>query len=203
MKLLLLVPNVVQKYKSQFPEVRHNAYKYFNYDNRVVNESVERHDNTRPYQGPNDFSDVDYNRLVKYAQTLINPILKKYNDKVAAEDALNLAIRSYDNGLFDGKVNASRFGVLVNAMLAPQVAVAIPMPPNRHEMKAPGVQAKKKKEKKKEEKPVAVKPHILKQLGLTRKEIPMKQRVMQRVRQTGVPLIVREKGKNVIKKDKK
>jgi len=192
MNMILLIPKVVQNYKGQFPEVRHNAYKYFNYDNRVVNERVERFDSQRPYQGPDDFSDADYGQLVRYAKSLINPILAKYSGRVACEDALSLAIRSYDRGLFDGKVNAGRYEVLLKSM-APPVAIAIP------------VRAAKKKEKpakkeKKEEKQVAVKPHVLKQLGLTRKDIPMHQRVMQRVRQTGVPLIVREKGKNVVKK---
>jgi hypothetical protein len=192
MKMILLVPKVVQNYKNQFPEVRHNAYKYFNYDNRVVNERVERFDNQRPYQGPDDFRDADYDQLIRYAKSLINPILAKYSGRVACEDALSLAIRSYDRGRFDGKVNAGRFEVLLRGM-APPVAIAIP------------VQAAKKKEKpvkkeKKKEEQVTVKPHILKQLGLTRKDIPMHQRVMQRVRQTGVPLIVREKGKHVVKK---
>lgn len=187
MKMILLVPKVVNNFKSQFPEVRHNAYKYFNYDNRVVNERVERGDCQRPWQDPDDFSNAEYDQLVKYAKTLINPILAKYSSLVACEDALSLAIRSYDRGRFDGKVNAGRFGVLMGAM-GPTEAVVIP------------VQAAKKEKKEKKEKPVTVKPHILKQLGLTRKDIPMKQRVVKRVLQTGVPLIVREKGKNVIKK---
>lgn len=191
--MILLVPKVVANFKSQFPEVRHNAYKYFNYDNRVVNERVERFDQKRPYQGPDDFSNADYDQLVKYAKTLIDPILAKYDIKVACDDALNLAVRSYDRGRFDGKVNASRYEVLLRAV-GPTEAVVIPV-----QAKA-AKPAKKKEKKEKPAKPVAVKPHILKQLGLTRKEIPMKQRVMNRVREQGVPLIVREKGKNVIKK---
>jgi len=189
MKLILLVPKVVANYKSQFPEVRHNAYKYFNYDNRVVNESVERFDSQRPYQGPDDFSNADYDQLVKYAKTLINPILLKYSLRVACEDALALAIRSYDRGRFDGKVNANRFEVLLGGM-KPTLAVAIPV-----QAKAKKEKKEKKKEKKK---PVVVKPHVLKQLGKTVKDIPMKSRVMKRFRQTGVPMIVREKGKNIV-----
>ena len=189
MKMILLIPRVVNNFKSQFPEARHNAYKYFNYDNRVVEERVNRGDYQRPYQNPDDFSNADYDQLVKYAKTLINPILLKYSISVACDDALNLAVRSYDRGRFDGKVNASRYEVLLRAV-GPSEAVVVPVQ----------VQAAKKKKEKKPEKSVAVKPHILKQLGLTRKDIPMHQRVMQRVRQTGVPLIVREKGKNVIKK---
>ena len=192
MKIMLLVPKVVNNFKSQFPEVRHNAYKYFNYDNRVVDESVERGDYQRPYQNPDDFSNADYEQLVKHAKTPINPILVKYSKRVACEDALSLAIRSYDRGRFDGKVNAGRFEVLLRGM-APPVAIAIPV------MAAKKKEKPVKKDNKKEEQ-VAVKPHVLKQLGLTRKDIPMHQRVMQRVRQTGVPLIVREKGKHVVKK---
>ena len=181
MKLLILVPRVVRNYIAQFPEVRRNAYKYFNYDNRIIDERVERFDRKPLYQGPDDFNNTDYDRLIVYARTLINPILTKYSSRVAFEDALNLAIRSYNNGQFDGKINAGRFAVLLQAMQMPRFA-------------------KKKEEKKiekKVEKTVIVRPHVLKQLGIKRREIPLKQRVRQR--QKGVPIIVQEKGK-IVKK---
>lgn len=177
MKLLILVPKVVQNYIAQFPEVRRNAYRYFNYDNRIIDERVERFDQKPLYQGPDDFSNTDYDRLVVYARTLINPILAKYSNRVAAEDALNIAIRSYNNGQFDGKINAGRFAVLLQAMQMPRFA--------------------KKKEEKKVEKAIIVRPHVLKQLGIKRREVPLKQRVRQR--QKGVPIIVKEKGK-IVKK---
>lgn len=180
MKLLVLIPKVVRNYIAQFPEVRRNAYKYFNYDNRIISEKVERFDQKRPYQGPDDFNNSDYDRLVVYAQTLINPILAKYSARVAMEDALNLAIRDYDNGLFDGKVNAGRFGILLKAMGMPRFA----------KKEAP-------KEKPKKEKPVVIKPHVIKQLGIDPKKVIMKQRVRQR--QKGLPIIVKEKGK-IVKK---
>lgn len=182
MKFLILVPKVIRNYISQFPEVRHNAYKYFNYDNRVVNERVERFDQKRPYQGPDDFNNTDYDRLVVHAMTLINPILAKYSSRIAAEDALNMAIRSYDNGLFDGKINTSRFEILLQSM------------------GMPGRFAKKKTPEKKPvevEKVVIIKPHVLKELGIKHKEVPLMHRVRQK--QKGVPYIVREKGK-IVKK---
>lgn len=188
MKLLILVPNVIRRFVANFPEVQNNAYKYFNYDNRVVNERVNRFDQKSSYKGPDDFTDSDYNELVVYAKTLINPILAKYNLKVANEDALNMAIRSYSQGLFDGKVNAGRFGVLLEAMINPSIG-------------NPGlVMAKKEKSKEKVIKPkdTEIKPHVLKELGLTHKDIPLRQRV--RIRQKGAPLIVREKGKHIVKK---
>jgi len=183
MNMILLVPKVIQNYISQFPEVRNNAYKYFNYDNRVVDERVERFDSKPMYQGPNDFCDGDYADLVRHAKTIIDPILAKYSKEVAEEDALHQAIHSYDRGRFDGKVNAGRYEVLLKSMSP--VAIAIPV-------------MAKKKEKVKKEKPVEVKPHLLKQLGLSGKKLPMKSRIVNRVRQTGVPMIVRDKGKNII-----
>lgn len=195
MNIVLLVPKVVQNYIGQFPEVRHNAYRYFNYDNRVVNERVNRHDQKPLYKGPEDFTNSDYDSLVTYAKTRINPILAKYNMRVAREDALHLAIRSFNNGLFDGKINASKFEVLINGMALQTVPMLLPPC-------SCGVMAKKDKEKKepKKEKSTVIKPHVLKQLGLKTKDIPMVQRVKKRVRREDVPLIVREKGKHVIKK---
>jgi len=188
MNIILLVPKVVQNYIAQFPEVRHNAYKYFNYDNRVVEERVNRFDQKPPYKGPEDFNNNDYGALVRYAKTLINPILAKYSMEVAHEDALHTAIRSFNSGLFDGKVNAPRYGVLLKAMALPEVPVMSPF----------GVMAKKEKEPKKE-KPKVVKLHVLKQLGLTPKDIPMRQHLRRRV-QDDLPHIVREKGRHIVKK---
>lgn len=189
MKCILLVQRVVQNYIGRFPEVRHNAYKYFNYDNRIVNERVNQGDQKPLYKGPEDFTNADYGVLVTYAKTLVNPILAKYSLKTAHEDALHMAIRSFSNGLFDGKISASKFGVLMEGMALQVVNVNPPI----HS----AVIAEKEK---KEEKPRVIRPHVLKQLGLTPKDIPLK-RVVKKVVQRGkAPLIVREKGKNIIKK---
>lgn len=173
MNIHILVPNVVKSYIAQFPEVRNNAYKYFNYDNRVVEERVERFDDHRAYRGPEDLVDADYDALVNHAKTLINPILAQYSARVAAEDALHIAIRSFANGFFDGKINANRYGVLLHAMFPAPVM---------HE-------AKKKKQD------TEVKPSTLKQLDIMPHEIPKRVRKQQR----GIPHLIREKGKVLLK----
>jgi hypothetical protein len=186
MNLIILVPNVVRRYIASFPEVTNNAYSYFNYDNRVVEERVQRGDTKRMYQGPQDFSDVEYNSLVSFAQQKVDPILAKYSVNVACEDALHMAIRSFNNGLFDGKVNASRYNVLLGA-LKEKFGVAQSNVENyRH--------AKKEKDE-----DVEVRPHVLRQLGIKKNEVPYMHQLKQKVRQ-GLPHIVREKGKIKVKK---
>jgi len=180
MKIILLVPRVVSSYIAQFPEVRNNAYKYFNYDNRVVEKSVKRFDQKPLYKGPEQFSDADYGGLVNYASTLINPILLKYNQRVAREDALHMAIRSYSEGLFDGKVNASRYEVLLKAVSQKQVMAKKKTEPSEP-APAPA--------------PVTISPKMLKDLGIMRKEVPMKRKRFQ-----GIPHIVKEKGKVIVNK---
>ena len=65
MKLMILVPRVVQSFISQFPETTNNAYKYFNYDRRVFNEWAEtRFDVQAQYKGPEDLTDNDYDTIV-------------------------------------------------------------------------------------------------------------------------------------------
>jgi len=195
MKLIVLVPKVVRNFVAQFPEVRHNAYKYFNYDRRVVDERVERYDEKPPYKYADDFTDSDYNELITYAKTLMNPILAKYSYRTACEDALHMAIRSYNRGLFDGKVNAGRYGVLLEAMKKPD-AILIP------------IMAKDKGQKSvpkapKEEKLVTIKAPVLKDIGMERKEIPTETSISpakkKLLEQTGIKRIVKEKGK-VVKK---
>jgi len=183
MKFIILVPKVVRNYIAQFPEVRRNAYKYFNYDHRIIDERVERFDNKMPYCDADDFKNGDYESLVSHAKTLINPILSKYSSRIAAEDALHTAIRSYSNGLFDGKVNAGRFDVLLEGMGIPRKTAK---------------EEKKKPVKKEEKKPVVVKPHIMKQLGIDPRTVIREQQRVQK-RQKGLPIVVKEKGKTVIK----
>lgn len=182
MNIMVIVPRVIQSYIAQFPEVTHNAYPYFNYDNRVVEERVERGDFKAPYKGANEFVDEDYDSLVKHAQTLINPILAKYNARVANEDALHMAIRSFSNGLFDGKVNANRFEVLVKSMVA--------------ETEKTAGERKRERERKQDQ---TVKPHILKQLGLKPGDIPRKQQITQKV-QKGVPHLLKTDKGTIVKK---
>lgn len=177
MPILVLVPRVVRDFISKFPATYHNAYRYFNYDNRVVQERVPRDDTHRVYQGPDDLTNADYEGLVNYAMSIVNPILAKYSMRVAYDDALTMAIRSYQNGLFDGKVNADRYNVLLQSM---------------------GTLARTAKKRKPGK---AVKPSTLKELGLKSKDLPVRNRVRERVQQS--PVLVREKGRPVVVKKEK
>lgn len=188
--LFLIVPKVVSNYIGKFPETYHNAYQYFNYDNRVVDESVERHDTKRMYRNPNDFSNDDYETLIKYAKTLINPELVKYSPRVACEDALHTAIRDFSKGVFDNKINANKFNVLLDTMVAslkPGINTSTPMI-------SLNVEAKKEPETKE------IKPHVLKQLGIKKRDVPVKQRIKQK-QYKNIPHLYREKGKTIIRKE--
>jgi hypothetical protein len=189
MQLIVLVPNMIRDYVAQLPEVKHNAYNYFNYDHRVVEEKVPRGDYRAPYKNADDFTNADYDSLVAYAKTIVNPILAKYSARVAHEDAMNIAVRSFNNGQFDGKVNANKFEVLVNAMLDQQMIQQPSVLPQ------PAVMASKKEKKEKPAKPVT--RNVLKQLGLEPHKVPMRSQIRRRV-QKGIPHLVRNPGKGVM-----
>jgi len=174
MKIIVLVPKVVRNFIAQFPETTQNAYKYFNYDHRVVDERVERGDAKPQYKDADDLTNGDYDALLGYAKTIMNPILMKYNERVAREDALHSAIRSFNNGMFDGKVNANHFNVLLANFNT-------------------GVTAAKKKEDAPD--PVKLKMKHLKDLGLTKKDIPL-----SKPSQKG-PRIVKDRGQVILKKE--
>lgn len=183
MNIMILVPRVVRSYISQFPETTNNAYKYFNYDRRVVDERAEhRFDTVRAYKGPEDLTDQDYDAIVSYARGLVNPMIDKYSHDVACEDALHMAIRSYDRGLYDGKINASKYGVLLKALKQPlQVPIAMP---------SMVMSAKKKEEEPKSEEPVVIPRYIQKKLKI--EDAPL------RYRKRTAPRIVTQPGKGVI-----
>ena len=187
MNLILIVPKVVSKYVASFPENTHGAYPYFNYDHRVVNERVERFDQKPPYKNANDFTDADYDALVNAAKDSIDHYLAKYSMTVACEDALHKVIRSFGNGLFDGKVNASRYEVLLNVL----------------KQKASGKIASEEVEAKKKKAPPAdegqkVKPHTVRELGLKKHRLPTRISPSEKA-----PAFIREKGQVVLKTDRK
>jgi len=192
----MLVPKVVQNYIGQFPETNHNAYNYFNYDHRVVNERAEtRFDTQSCYKGPQDLSNEDFDVLVKYAKSLLNPVLLKYSPKLACEDALHIAIKSFDNGLFDGKINANRYNVLLAAMQQPEMicpSCSLSLPDSSNPVQT--VMAKLKEQK---DKPV---PHrLLKQLGIKPKDVPLHYQVHNKL-QKGMPHFEKHPGKGILVK---
>jgi hypothetical protein len=183
MNIIILVPKVVNRYMASFPEVTNNAYKYFNYDHRVVEERVDRGDFQAAYIGPNQMTENDYANLVDFAKGSLDKTLARYSMDVACEDALHKAIKSYGNGMFDSKVNASRYNVLL-CELKKSVGIAPSTTINyRHSMES--VEAKKKREK---EETRLLHPRVLKELGLNKKKIPRQHQVRK---QKGVPQIVR------------
>jgi hypothetical protein len=194
MNMMILVPKVVRNYIGEFPETTHNAYKYFNYDKRVVSERAEtRFDNPMPFKGPQDLTNEDFDTLVKYAKTLLNPILSKYDPKLACEDALHIAIKSYDRGVFDGKINANRYNVLVQAMLQPEQ----PVQPMVSQIPGimPPVMAKKKEAPKEKQ----VSPRTLKELGVNPKKVLLD----YQTRHMKGPHFVKAPGKGIVVRDKK
>lgn len=195
--MMVLIPKVVKNYIGQFPETTHNAYKYFNYDRRVVNERAEtRFDTQVAYKDPQHLTNDDYDILVHYAKSLINPILMKYGPKVACEDALHLAIRSFNRGMFDGKINANRYNVLLQAVQQPEQQ---PMPMSLPIAPAPGlipVMAKKKEKAPLKEKKVH--PRTLKELGVN----PRKVLFDYQTRNVKGPHLVKSPGKGIVVREK-
>jgi hypothetical protein len=196
MNIILLAPKVAQNFIGQFPETTNNAYKYFNYDNRVVNERAEtRFDHQAQFKGPEELTNQDYDTILSYAKTLVNPILEKYSHSVACEDALMMAIRSYDRGIYDGKINASKYNVLLATMKNPQQVPVMPMMPHMAE----DVEARRK----------AIPKNILKRLDIT--DVPLKNKLKPQqknqglfVKMPGVGIVLDKPEKKVVEKtDKK
>jgi hypothetical protein len=201
MNIILLAPKVAQNYIGQFPETTNNAYKYFNYDNRVVNERAEtRFDHQAQFKGPEELTNQDYDTILSYAKTLFNPILEKYSHSVACEDALMMAIRSYDRGIYDGKINASKYNLLLATMKNPQPVNSYgqSVQPSMHHS-AEDIEARKK----------TIPKNILKRLDITDVPLKTKLKPQQRgqglfVKQPGVGIVLDKPEKKVEKKtDKK
>ena len=190
MEIQAVANRIAQKYPQLFnsyvlnrPEVINNAYDYFNFDNRVVEERVNRGDPKIPYYTAKDITDMDYEELVRNAFTRMNPILMKYSKNVALEDALTTAIRDHRNGFYDGKINANMYSVLLGAMSKVPVVQIIRVAEEEKEAKG------QKRERKREHERLLT-PDVLRKLRLKPETIPTK----------GAPpskelLVKRERGK--------
>ena len=194
MNLIVLVPHVIRSFVANFPEVTNNAYKYFNFDRRVYEERVPRGDPRIPYRSPGTLRDADYGSLILCAKNCINPILAKYSMTVACEDALHSAIRSFGNGRYDNKINASKFISLLG-----ELKKSFGIEPGYVENYRHAKKTEKDKKTEKAEKPqdVEVRQHVLKQLGLSPTKVPSSRY------NRNVPFLLRDdKGKIRVKKDK-
>lgn len=127
------------------PEILNNARHLFRNENgtTIVQEVVPRGDaKPNDIQVQGDLQDMDLRGLAVHAKALLNDNLLKYDKKVALEDALWNAIKTKDNGKYQGKVNASTFDLILSYLEG---------------MKTAKVQ-EKKPYLEKEETPVEVKP---------------------------------------------
>jgi len=106
----------------QHPEIKNNARALFRNENgkTIVEEIVPRGDvKTKDAIYPRNQSDLkeeDLRNLAVCASELIDPVIFKYDPRLAKEDALVMAIRTKDGGKYEGKINASTFCLILDTM---------------------------------------------------------------------------------------
>jgi hypothetical protein len=102
------------------PEIMHDARHLFRNENgtTIVEEIVPRGDQGLPeVLNQGDITDLDLKGLAQYAASLVDPCLVRYDERVAFEDALNKAIWEKDSGMYQGKVNANTFCLILDTMM--------------------------------------------------------------------------------------
>lgn len=97
-------------------DIAPDAYHYFNHTFVLDSGTPVEPEIRQAYTDPTDLGTEDFDILAKHATHLLDDQLMKYSYEVAKNSALELAIRSFGNGKYDGKVNASNFGRILNIM---------------------------------------------------------------------------------------
>jgi len=69
-----------------------------------------------PYVNPSNITVDDLQVIAKHASTLLDKELMKYNNDVAKESALGLAIKTFSNGKYDGKIGSVDYFKILNLM---------------------------------------------------------------------------------------
>jgi len=132
------------------PEILNNARHLFRNENgtTIIQEVVPRGD-AKPsdIQVQGDLQDMDLRGLAVYAKALLNDNLLKYDKKVAFEDALWSAIKTKDNGKYQGKVNASTFDLILSYLDGMKTAKDLGKKPQQDEKKDVPVEVKPAEEK--------------------------------------------------------
>lgn len=110
--------NLLQKH----PQVENNAYDYFNHENgkTIIEDRVPRGDQDPWTAGQpinqGALTNEDLQGLAVYAMDLLDPLIARYDEETAREDALRHAINEKDGGKYAGKLSANTFKLLTNHM---------------------------------------------------------------------------------------
>lgn len=75
-----------------------------------------RADVREPYLNPSQITEKDLNVLAKHATTLMDKELMKYNLETAKHSAVVLAVNSFADGKYDGKIDGENFYKILNLM---------------------------------------------------------------------------------------
>lgn len=115
-----------QKAKSllnNHPEILFSARDLFHNENgkTVIEAMVPRGDlSTEDSIMPRtqyDLSDEDFKSLTAHAKKIVDPVMKEYDERVAMEDALTMAIATLDDGKYASKVNANTYSLLMDKLV--------------------------------------------------------------------------------------
>lgn len=105
------------------PEILYNARSLFHNENgkTVVEDRVPRGDESQDSvimpRNQYDLHEEDLQAITKQAKKLVNSVTKEYDERVAMEDALTMAIGTLDEGKYAGKVNASTYNLILDNLV--------------------------------------------------------------------------------------
>ncbi len=76
------------------------------------------------YKDVRDLTFQDYDKIISAAQRLVDPELMQYNRDVAYRQALDYAIWSYGHGVYDHKIAAPMYDILLNRISGTETNLA-------------------------------------------------------------------------------
>ena len=107
----------------EHPEILFNARDLFHNKNgqTVVEAMVPRgdlsiEDSVTP-RTQYEVSNSDLHAISKHAKSILDPVMKEYDERVAMEDALTVAIATLDDGKYANKINASTYNLLMDNLV--------------------------------------------------------------------------------------
>lgn len=97
-------------------DIQDSAYNYF--ANHKILDAGEtlRKDLKESYVNPSHITVDDLHTIAKHAESLLDKELMKYSVDVAKQSAVELAIKSFSHGKYDGKIGSVNYFKILNLM---------------------------------------------------------------------------------------
>lgn len=108
--------HIAKKIFARSHEIQESAYNYFATNKILDGGDKLRQEQREAYVNPSNVTVNDLQVIAKHAESLLDKELMKYNVDTAKESAVEMAVKTFGNGKYDGKIGSVDYFKILNLM---------------------------------------------------------------------------------------